>query len=79
MCVFQVLVGDLPQDFLRIGYSPEQQQISADAQTAQMLQAQQAGFNVFPGNVAGRLSITVAQVRPQTTAKLPEHCNTSCP
>ncbi|XP_064627773.1 toll-interacting protein A-like isoform X8 [Lineus longissimus] len=58
----QVMVGDLSPDFLRVAPDQLQQQILYDAQTAQILQAQQSGFSGFsPGNIAGRLSITVAQ------------------
>ena len=58
------MVGPLPEDFLRVGSSPEQQQIAADEQTAQMLQAQQAGQNCMPfaaPNMA-RLTVTLSQV-----------------
>jgi len=59
----QVLVGDLPEDFLRIdGSSPHQRQVDVDYQTAQLLQAQQAGFSVVGTNMA-RLSITIIQAR----------------
>ena len=55
------MTGELPADFLRVGGSPEQQQIAADQQTAAMLQAQQQGFTFAAPN-ASRISITVAQV-----------------
>jgi len=62
------MVGDLPEDFLRIsstGLSAEQQ-IAADQQTAAYLQAQANGTGqiqqpLFPPT-ATRLSITVSQV-----------------
>ncbi|XP_013383258.1 toll-interacting protein isoform X2 [Lingula anatina] len=59
----QVMLGDLPQDFLRVTASPEQQQMMADAQAAQYLQYQQPGFGFYPGNASGRLSITVSQAK----------------
>ena len=59
-CVYvQVMVGELPGDFLRVTSSVEQQQIAADRQTAAYLQSG-GGMPVFAP--ASRLSITVAQV-----------------
>lgn len=56
----QVMVGELPDDFLRVSSNPTEQQIAADERVAQILQAQhQAGMSFVAGSVAGRLSIKI--------------------
>jgi hypothetical protein len=59
--LFEVFVGTLPPDFLRITAASQQQQEAADQQAALALQQQMVGVP-YAHNTAGRLSITVAQV-----------------
>ena len=56
------MTGDLPPDFLRVGMTTQDMQVAQDAQTAQMLQAQQVGYN-FAAATLPRLSITIVQVK----------------
>lgn len=59
----QVMVGELPGDFLRIG-CPNQQQYMTDERVAQILQAQQqAGYTTLPANIRGKLCISVVQAK----------------
>lgn len=60
----QVLVGELPEDFLRFQATEQQSQISLDEETARALQYQQSGWGqMYHPNIAGRLSITIAQAK----------------
>ncbi|XP_061176385.1 toll-interacting protein-like isoform X1 [Saccostrea echinata] len=61
----QVMIGELPNDFLRVSYNNTQQQVMGDERIAQILQAQQqAGFMApIPANIQGRLSLTVVQAK----------------
>ncbi|XP_060072898.1 toll-interacting protein B-like [Ylistrum balloti] len=60
----QVMVGELPEDFLRMPSSSVQQQVIADSRVAQVLQAQQArGFSSIPANVTGRLNLSIIQAK----------------
>ncbi|KAJ8315868.1 hypothetical protein KUTeg_008018 [Tegillarca granosa] len=61
----QVMVGELPEDFLRVPTSAQQQQVIADERVAQILQAQQAAGVIggVPTNIAGRLTISIVQAK----------------
>lgn len=64
MCVcVQVFVGQLPDDFLRITASRQQQQEAADRQAALALHQQFLASQPYLANTVGRLSITVAQAK----------------
>ena len=68
----QVMVGELPGDFLRLDArtTSQQQQSMADERVAQILQAQQqAGYGVIPSNIRGKLNISVVQVSVLTTSR----------
>ncbi|KAF7285041.1 toll-interacting protein-like [Rhynchophorus ferrugineus] len=58
----RVLLGPLPDDFLRFNISPQEQQEAADRQTAIALQQQYSGVAQVQ-NAVGRLSITIAQAK----------------
>lgn len=59
------MVGELPEDFLRVPTSAQQQQVIADERVAQILQAQQAAGVIggVPTNIAGRLTISIVQAK----------------
>ncbi|CAG9855236.1 unnamed protein product [Phyllotreta striolata] len=60
----RVLLGPLPDDFLRVNTSVQEQQEAADRQTALALQQHYAGSSYpYVLNPAGRLSITVVQAK----------------
>ncbi|XP_018326746.1 toll-interacting protein [Agrilus planipennis] len=59
----RVLLGPLPDDFLRISISPQQQQEAADRQAALALHQQYISGSPYIANTLGRLSITVAQAK----------------
>lgn len=60
----QILLGPLPDDFLRVNVSAQEQQEAADRQAALALQQQYAGGTAtYLTSVPGRLSITVAQAK----------------
>lgn len=52
----------MPDDFLRICVTDQQQQVAADQQTALALQQQLVGTS-YAQNTVGRLNITVAQAK----------------
>ncbi|KAL3187283.1 hypothetical protein MRX96_025592 [Rhipicephalus microplus] len=62
----QLLVGELPGDFLRVDTTPttgSQSQISVDEQTAIALQQQLSGAAFTTAQAVGRLSISVIQAK----------------
>lgn len=61
--IFQVFLGSLPDDFLRIRVSPQQQQEAADRQAALALHQQFLQSQPYAANSVGRLSITVVQAK----------------
>lgn len=60
----QVMVGELPEDFLRVPVNETEAQVMADERVARLVQAQQqGGFVAIPANTVGRLTITIAQAK----------------
>ncbi|XP_018572445.1 toll-interacting protein [Anoplophora glabripennis] len=60
----RILLGPLPEDFLRVNMSAQEQQEAADRQAALALQQQYAGGAAsYLATIPGRLSITVAQAK----------------
>lgn len=60
--MLQVFLGKLPDDFLRITTTDQQQQEAVDHQAALALQQQLVG-TPYVQNAVGRLNITVAQAK----------------
>lgn len=58
----QVMLGDLPSDFLRVTPISAEQQLALDEQAAIALQQQLSGSN-FASTVAGRLTISVIEAK----------------
>ncbi|XP_019872497.1 toll-interacting protein isoform X2 [Aethina tumida] len=59
----RVLLGTLPEDFLRINVSAQQQQEAADRQAAIALHQHYLGAQSYVTNTLGRLSITIVQAK----------------
>lgn len=59
----RVLLGPLPEDFLRPNISPQEQQEAADRQAAIALQQQYTVGMAHVPNAVGRLSITIVQAK----------------
>ncbi|XP_060532473.1 toll-interacting protein-like [Cylas formicarius] len=59
----RVLLGPLPDDFLQLHVSPQEQQEAADRQAALALQQQYTSGSSQVQNPAGRLSITIVQAK----------------
>ncbi|KAL5009612.1 hypothetical protein ScPMuIL_011917 [Solemya velum] len=60
----QVMLGNLPEDFLRVSGDAQQQQEMSDERVAMVLQAQQqAGYRPIPTNVVGKISISLVQAK----------------
>lgn len=62
-----IVLGQLPDDFLRIKPSAEQAQIAADHQAAlslqRQLQARQPMVSTMPMNIIGRLDLTIIEAK----------------
>lgn len=58
----QVMLGDLPSDFLRVTPISAEQQLALDEQAALALQQQLSG-NAFQSSVAGRLTISLIEAK----------------